>query len=127
MGKAGSFRGLVWNMPGVADTVTSVCTQTASPSYLYKCTFALWMVSFEAEGSMDLKEEKIIGKIRDILKTCRVEKIVRLSLTVLRNLLSHRSFAEHVVEHGLLEVVQQFEYEKWRDEELYDDLRDMSS
>merc|ERR1719203_293625 len=34
---------------------------------------------------------------------------------------------EQVVELGLLEVVQQVEYEKWRDVEIYDDIRDMSA
>jgi len=124
--KTDSFRVAVWPMPGVADRVTGVSAQTASPPYLYKCIFALWMLSFEAEGAILFKEELIIKKIRDVLSHSRVEKVVRLSLTVLRNFLTHKAFAEHVVELGVLEVVQQLEFEKWRDAELYDDIRDMA-
>lgn len=52
---------------------------------------------------------------------------MRLALTVLRNFLTHKVFAEQVVELGVLEVVQALEYEKWRDSDMYDDIRDMSS
>jgi len=124
--KSDSFRVAVWTMPGVSDRVTAVSPQSASPPFLYKCIFALWMLSFEAEGAVHFKEELIIKQIRDVLTASRVEKVVRLSLTVLRNFLTHKVFAEHVVELGVLEVVQQLEFEKWRDSELYDDIRDMS-
>merc|ERR1719215_890273 len=113
-------------MPEVSGRISAVSPQSATPSYLYKCIFALWMLSFEPAGAIYFKEEEIIKKIRDVLTTSRVEKVIRLSLTVLRNCLTHKVFAEHVVELGVLEVVQQLEFEKWRDAELYDDIRDMA-
>merc|ERR1712084_145821 len=67
------------------------------------------------------------GKLKEALVHSRVEKVVRLTLTCLRNLLSHQAVAEQIVECGLLDVVQQLEFEKWRDAELYDDIRDMSA
>ena len=33
--------------------------------------------------------------------------------------------SEAIVEEGVLDVVQQLEFEKWRDAELYDDIRDV--
>merc|ERR1719215_2426245 len=113
-------------MPEVSGRISAVSPQSATPSYLYKCIFALWMLSFEPAGAIYFKEEEIIKKIRDVLTTSRVEKVIRLSLTVLRNCLTHKVFAEHVVELGVLEVVQQLELEKWRDAELYDEIRDMA-
>jgi len=125
--KADVFRNAIWSVPGVADRVTKVSPKTASPMQLYKCIFAFWMLSFEPEGAIPLKEELIIEKIRDVLMQSRVEKVVRLGLTVLRNFLTHKVFAEQVVELGVLEVVQTLEFEKWRDSELYDDIRDMAA
>jgi len=125
--KADCFRHAIWSIPGVADRVTKVSPKTASPMQLCKCIFAFWMLSFEPEGAIPLKEELIIEKIRDVLMHSRVEKVVRLGLTVLRNFLTHKVFAEQVVEMGVLEAVQQLEFEKWRDPELYDDIRDMAS
>eukprot|EP00443_Scrippsiella_acuminata_P015970 CAMPEP_0115286800 /NCGR_PEP_ID=MMETSP0270-20121206/62124_1 /TAXON_ID=71861 /ORGANISM="Scrippsiella trochoidea, Strain CCMP3099" /LENGTH=445 /DNA_ID=CAMNT_0002703847 /DNA_START=80 /DNA_END=1417 /DNA_ORIENTATION=+ len=124
--KSDSFRVAVWTMPEVSGRISAVSPQTSTPPYLYKCIFALWMLSFEPEGAVYFKEEEIIKKIRDVLTASRTEKVVRLSLTVLRNFLTHKVFAEHVVELGVLEVVQQLEFEKWRDAELYDDIRDMA-
>merc|ERR1711972_116205 len=125
--KADKFRASIWTNPLVSTRVTSVSPTSSTPAYLYKCIFALWMLSFEPEGSIYFKEEEIIKKIRDVLTSSRVEKVVRLSLTVLRNFLTNKSFAVHVVELGVLDIVQQLEFEKWRDAELYDDIRDMSS
>jgi len=124
--KAGAFRKLVWQMPGVSERITNISPQSA-PTVLYKSIFALWMLSFEPEGAVSIDEYLIIKSIGDVLSSCRVEKVVRLSLTVLKNFLNHKKFTEQVVELGVLEVVQQLEYEKWRDSELYDDIRDMSS
>jgi len=122
--KSGRFRKQVWQSPGVEERVTAVSPKS-SPDLLYKSIFALWMLSFEPEGSIAFKEDAIVKKIKDALASSRVEKVVRMSLTVLRNLVTHKKFAEEVVEGGVLECVQQVEFEKWRDSELYDDIRDM--
>merc|ERR1711953_836372 len=64
-------------------------------------------------------------KVKEIIASSRVEKVVRITLTVLRNLLKHKNICEEIVESHLLESVQGLEYEKWRDAELYDEIRDM--
>mmetsp|Transcript_94096 Transcript_94096/g.263385 ORF Transcript_94096/g.263385 Transcript_94096/m.263385 type:complete len:440 (-) Transcript_94096:192-1511(-) len=125
--KTAKFRAQIWTIPGVADRVVSIDLGGASNQYLYRCIFALWMLSFEPEGAIFFKEAEVIMKIRDIIKVSTSEKVVRLALTVLRNFLSHRVFAEQVVELGVLEVVQALEYEKWREADMYDEIRDMSS
>merc|ERR1719188_2031103 len=85
------------------------------------------MLSCEPDGSLPFSAELVVQKLKDTLTYSRVEKVVRLSLTCLRNLLSHQAAAEQIVESGILDVVQQLEYEKWRDAELYDDIREMSA
>jgi len=125
--KADAFRKTIWKIPGVSDRIMSVSPKTSAPAPLYKCIFALWMLSFEPEGSVFFEEQAVIEKIRETIMYSRVEKVVRLSLTVLRNFISHKTFAEQVVELGVLDPVQALEYEKWRDAELSDDIRDMAS
>jgi len=94
---------------------------------LYKCVFAIWTLSFDADIMKALKQQQVIKKIRDILTYSRVEKVIRLCLTVLKNFLSSKDLCEDIVEEGILEVVQQLEFEKWRDPELYDDIKDMAA
>merc|ERR1712061_723189 len=74
---------------------------------------------------MELKTQQVIKKVKEILTTTRVEKVVRLCLILVRNLLTCKELCEEIVEEGMLEAVQQLEFEKWRDAELYDDIRDM--
>ena len=52
---------------------------------------------------------------------------MRLCLTVLKNFLEHKGLCEDIVEECLLEAVQNLEFEKWRDAELYEDARDMAT
>merc|ERR1712190_283695 len=86
--------------------------------------FALWMLSFDTEITADLTKHDAIQKLKGILLNSRTEKVVRLCLTVLKNLLAVKTLSEEIAEAGLLEAVQQLEYEKWRDAELYDEIRD---
>ncbi|CAK9064525.1 Probable V-type proton ATPase subunit H (V-ATPase subunit H) (Vacuolar proton pump subunit H) [Durusdinium trenchii] len=72
------------------------------------------------------KEMHVIKKLRETLTYSRVEKVIRLCLTVLKNFLGNKSLCEDIVEEGILEAVQQLEFEKWRDAELYDDIKDMA-
>lgn len=122
--KADSFRSLVWAQPGVSDLIFRVQPRNASAPHLYKAVFALWMLSYDSRITAELKNFAVIKKLRDILAVSRVEKVIRLSLTVLKNFLNCKALCEDIVEEGLLEAVQQLEFEKWRDSELYDEIRD---
>lgn len=125
--KAGEFRRAVWAAPGVQECVLGVDPQCGSPQLLYKSVFALWMLSFDAAGAEALRESRAIKLLRDILANCRAEKVARLGVAVLRNALSHSALAEDIAAEGVLEVVQNLQLEKWRDAELYEDLRDLST
>eukprot|EP00420_Gonyaulax_spinifera_P033575 CAMPEP_0197882130 /NCGR_PEP_ID=MMETSP1439-20131203/9380_1 /TAXON_ID=66791 /ORGANISM="Gonyaulax spinifera, Strain CCMP409" /LENGTH=446 /DNA_ID=CAMNT_0043501773 /DNA_START=63 /DNA_END=1403 /DNA_ORIENTATION=+ len=124
--KSDTFRGLVWGAPGVSDSILKVHGKTNSPLQ-YRCVFAIWMLSFDPAIMDDLKNRGVIAKFKEILAITRTEKVVRLCLTVLRNFLSHKGLCEDIVEEAVLDAVQNLEFEKWRDAELYDDIRDMAT
>merc|ERR1712039_1062781 len=67
-----------------------------------------------------------VAKMKAILIHSRTEKVVRLTLTVLKNFLTNKGISEEIAEEGLLDAVQNLEYEKWRDAELYEEIRDTS-
>ncbi|CAE8618548.1 unnamed protein product [Polarella glacialis] len=124
--KSDVFRSAVWTQPGVMDRIFSIDSKSAPSPYLYKCVFAIWMLSFDSEATKTLQERQVIKKLRDILSHSRVEKVIRLCLTVLKNFLGNKGLCEDIVEEGILEAVQQLEYRDWRDTELYNDIRDMA-
>jgi len=127
--KAEDFRGAVWANPAVPSLVFKVEPKTSSSPIMYKSVFAIWMVSFDRELVNSLQGNKVVQKIKSILTLSRTEKVIRLCLTVLKNFLTQKAdcqgICEDIVEEGVLECVQQLEYEKWRDAELYDDIREL--
>ncbi|CAE8635414.1 unnamed protein product [Polarella glacialis] len=124
--KTDVFRTEVWNQSGVLDRIFSIDPKSAPSPYLYKCVFAIWMLSYDPEVTKTLKAHKVIIKLREILTYSRVEKVIRLCLTVLRNFLTNKGLCEDIVEEGILEAVQQLEFEKWRDTELYEEIREVA-
>jgi V-type H+-transporting ATPase subunit H len=132
--KASDFRSIAWSKDAVKEKVFAVDVQ-APADELYKCVFAIWMLSYGAATTDDLKNYDIVAKIKAFLTT-RVEKVARLCLTVIRSFLegtpetrgleTRRKICEDMVEKGVLEAVQQLEYEKWRDPELYDEIKEVA-
>jgi len=120
--KSAPFRARVWALPGVQDHIFNVQKDDPAP-LAYKAVFAIWMVSFDDGLSDSLRAHGAMKRIKDFLVCNRVEKLVRLCLTVLQNCIKHKELCEDIVEEGVLEAVQQLEYEKWRDAELYETIR----
>jgi V-type H+-transporting ATPase subunit H len=106
-----------------------LCSKNSAMTY--KGVFAIWMFSFDTtcESANLLDELSAVERLKTVMSDCRTEKVIRLSLTVLKNFLANKSafkaINEKIVEEGLLEVVQALEYEKWRDAELYDDIKEV--
>jgi V-type H+-transporting ATPase subunit H len=129
--KCESHRALVWSQPGVSNIVFKVDPKCTPGPILYKSVFAIWMVSFDASLTQSLKDNDVIQKVKIILVHSRTEKVIRLTLTLLKNFLTQKStcpaICEDIVEENILEAVKQLEYEKWRDTELYDDIRELAN
>jgi len=124
--KSDRYRGEVWDTPGVHDLILSIDKDSIQGPTIYRRVFAIWLLSFDRQIADTLQTYNVAEKLKEILKASRVEKVVRLTLTVLKNLLNHKSQCESIVEADLLDVVQQLEYEKWRDSELYDSIREVA-
>jgi len=127
--KCNSLRKQVWQEPGVSSLIFSVMPNDSSQT-VYRFVFNVWMLSFEEDitlkGSTSLKSLGVVMMLKRILAQSRTEKVIRLSLVVLRNLLKNKEIAIELVEAEVLDVVQQLEYEKWRDAELYEAIREVA-
>jgi len=121
--KASQFRRLVSNTGLVSLNFDA---KQSPPNITYKQLFALWLLSFD--GPLDVTPAAVVEKLKDAFVNSRVEKVVRLALTCLQSLIaSNQEVADEVVEQGLLDVVQALEYEKWRDADLYEEIKNMSA
>jgi len=122
--KCVDFRSTAWNYADAQQTILSV-VETDTPQQLYKYLFALWMLSYDKTIAATLQKRDVVPVIKKIVATSRVEKVIRLGLVVIRNFLPDTALAQDIVEVNLLDVLQQLEFEKWRDHEMYDDIREV--
>ncbi|VEU19653.1 DEKNAAC100825 [Brettanomyces naardenensis] len=99
----------------------------------YYATFSIWLLTFIPSAVSDLNEQypAIIETLYAIAKDAVKEKIVRLAIDSLLNLLNipDRKDRDKVVKHYLLanglEITKQLLERKWADEELKQDLNAM--
>jgi len=120
------LRSAVWTTPGVQSKITDIRSESNVPA-LYKCIFGVWMVSCSPALLPSLKQLGTIAQLRKIVSMSRTEKVVRVALLALKNLLENSETAEEVVEAGALEAVEALEYEKWRDPEVYDSVKSVTA
>lgn len=123
--KSVDFRDTAWGCPDAMQCVLSVGANDPAPM-LYKYLFALWMLSYDKSIAATLQERDVVPVIKDIMVTCRVEKVIRLGLVVIKSFLPDEKLSLDIVECAILDVVQQLEFEKWRDPETQDNILEVS-
>lgn len=123
--KSVDFRTAAWGCPAAQKCVLGVKADAPAP-VLYKYLFALWMLSYDKGIAAQLSNEGVVQKIRDIMAKSRVEKVIRLGLVVIKSFLPDEHLSADIVECSVLDVVQQLEFEKWRDQEIYENIVDVS-
>ena len=122
--KHDSYRISVFEVFGTMEKILAVSVET--PAALYKALFCVWVSSFNDEVLRKIlakRSETLVTLLTSTFTDCRVEKILRMGLSVVKNLMASPTIAEALVESGILHAIQPLEYEKWRDSELYDEIR----
>lgn len=123
--KLDAYRATVFSKPEVSDRIFRVKPTDPAPK-VYKSVFCCWLVAFDETLISKLKLNNVVDHVKGILVSSRAEKVVRVCLSFLKNALSCKALSEDIVEKGLLDAVQALEYEKWRDAELYDEIREVT-
>jgi V-type H+-transporting ATPase subunit H len=126
--KQDSFRKPLFEVFGIVEKILSVSVET--PNALYRALFCLWVSSFNEEvlqRTFTPRADAIVALLKSTFTECRVEKILRIALSVVMNLVASPSFSEAMVESGIVHTIQPLEYEKWRDAELYDAIRNAAN
>lgn len=90
------------------------------PNYqqIYEAVFLLWCLSFSPEVQQRLTEPKLIYNLCHILKRCNKVKVIRISLSVLRNLLGVSKNNELMLSYGIMSSLSLLKQKRWGDEEL---------
>lgn len=99
----------------------------ADVASMYYATLSLWMVTMNeaamaAQGPL-ARHPSVLEAFLETFATVKKEKIVRAACLVLTNLVSKADWCFEILTNAKVEnSLAVFEYEKWRDQELYDQI-----
>lgn len=120
--KLGRYRTMVWNAPGVSEFIVSQLD--ASKSCVYPAIFCAWVLTFNKDLLVSLTDLGGVEKVCNVLRQSKTEKVVRVCIHILLNCLQNDQSVEALIEQNAVHTLTLLEYEKWRDEELYEEIRD---
>eukprot|EP01113_Clastostelium_recurvatum_P038042 TRINITY_DN562_c0_g1_i2.p2 TRINITY_DN562_c0_g1~~TRINITY_DN562_c0_g1_i2.p2 ORF type:complete len:220 (+),score=78.70 TRINITY_DN562_c0_g1_i2:823-1482(+) len=82
--------------------------------------------AFLQEVAAQVADSRLIPSVVETLKTVSKEKIVRLCLSTLRNLLDKPRNNEQMIDAGLMRMLNILSNKKWGDEDIIDDLKTLN-
>ena len=105
-------------------TASSMSNSSSTVQLLYQSLFSLWSLSYSPEAALEMASSRVglIAKLVDIVKSTPKEKVVRVGLSTLRNLLGSGSASNDMVVFGLMPVLEAMQARKFADEDIPDDV-----
>lgn len=99
----------------------------------YQTAFCLWLLSFVSQQDINpdvtecvsnaLEEAAVPRRLTHVLREVWAEKVVRISLATLRNILKMSvTLRKEMVGAGLVNALQSLCFRRWNDEDIRDDL-----
>ncbi|CAI5537052.1 unnamed protein product [Closterium sp. Naga37s-1] len=89
---------------------------------LYEAVLCLWLLSFHEPSLEAIRQARILPRLIDVAKSSAKEKIVRVAVLTLSNLMTRGHLGASMVELGLPKVVQSLKLHAWHDEDLKEAL-----
>ena len=125
--KIAKHRVPIWNIQSTYKFLGSNLKETASTEEIYHALFAVWLFTFSPKFIIHVCESGLLFSAIKALSTTKKEKLVRLGLNIIVNCLPQDAAVEIMLELDIVHAVTLLEYENWRDEDLYADIRDCLS
>ncbi|KAI4834639.1 V-type proton ATPase subunit H [Plasmodium brasilianum] len=88
----------------------------------YKSVFCVWLLTFKDYFIRKLYKNNIIIVVINLFKKCRVEKILRVSLNIIKNIMHMDDCFEIIVDNNIIQTLTVLQYDKWRDNDIYDTI-----
>lgn len=96
------------------------CNSPSNSQLLYEICLCLWQLSYYRPAAEAMAGSGAVKRLVDVVKAAQKEKVVRVGLLALRNLLEDEQLglAADMVEAGLPKVVAQRSLQTWGDEDI---------
>lgn len=85
---------------------------------LYEATLSVWLLTFYDPAIEALTEAKVVPRLVDVVKASTKEKVARVALMSIKNLVKKGNFGSELVALGFPKVIQNLRLQAWNDEDL---------
>ncbi|PSS23588.1 V-type proton ATPase subunit H like [Actinidia chinensis var. chinensis] len=92
---------------------------------LYETCLCVWLLSYYEPAIEYLATSRTLQRLIEVVKGSTKEKVVRVVILTLRNLLPKGTFGAQMVELGLPQIVQSLKAQAWSDEDLLEALNQL--
>ncbi|XP_019189935.1 PREDICTED: V-type proton ATPase subunit H [Ipomoea nil] len=92
---------------------------------LYETCLCVWLLSYYEPAIEYLATSRALPRLIDVVKGSTKEKVVRVVVLTLRNLLHKGTFGALLVDLGVLHIVQNLKAQAWSDEDLLEALNQL--
>lgn len=104
--------------------ITPASTQQ-SIQLLYETCLCIWLLSYYEPAIEYLATSRTLPRLIDVVKSSTKEKVVRVVVLTLKNLMSKGTLGAQMVDLQLPQVVQSLKAQAWSDEDLLDALNSL--
>ncbi|XP_073525819.1 LOW QUALITY PROTEIN: uncharacterized protein [Phyllobates terribilis] len=96
---------------------------------LYETCLSIWLLSFyePAIDYMAMATSRCLPRLAEVIKSSTKEKVVRVAVLTLKNLLPEGNFGAQMVDLGMLQIVQNLRAQTWTDEDLLEALNQLEA
>ncbi|KAL8166227.1 hypothetical protein V2J09_007726 [Rumex salicifolius] len=112
---------------GVKLLIPLICPASTQQSIqlLYETCLCIWLLSFYEPGIEYLATSRSLPRLIEVIKSSTKEKVVRVIVLALRNLLTKGNFGAQMVDLGMPQIVQSLKTQAWSDEDLLEALNQL--
>ncbi|KAK6919822.1 ATPase, V1 complex, subunit H, C-terminal [Dillenia turbinata] len=104
--------------------ISPASTQQQSIQLLYETCLCVWLLSYN-EHAIEYMTSSIVPRLIEVVKSSTKEKVVRVVILTLRNLLPKGTFGAEMVNLGMPQIVQNLKAQAWSDEDLLEALNQL--
>merc|ERR1711988_660742 len=90
---------------------------------LYQVGFCLWLLSYDSEiAENKMTQTNVVMNILKVIKTVSREKVIRVCMACLRNLVDKVDHSQMMIENDAMKTLAVLRNRKWTDDEVKEDL-----
>jgi len=123
LGRKDEFRQSFSAEDGLNLLANLVESKSKSVQILYQSIYCLWLLSYNSQVAEQISTTKVIQTLAEILKrTGTHDKVVRMCLATLRNLVDVSKNNEQMIDAGLIKPLENLKNKAWADDDMIEDL-----